>query len=234
MSSEIAFQVQAAATAEDPVCAKILFALADGHALPAGELAAYANTATQPTRARLAAMQRAGWLTYIDQGRHRYYRIAAGAAANRALERIAARGNAESGALRPPRSRVDPALRSARSCYKHLAGRLGVALCDAMRATGRVETGGGAARVTPGGLELLETLGIEAAPFREQPRSRVCLVDWSERREHLAGALGNALHKRFMELGWVRAHPGNRAISVTETGVKGFRSAFGIDIRTIR
>src|SRR5699024_10454331 len=126
--------------------------------------------------------------------------------------------------------RVAPALQSARTCYKHLAGRLGVALCDAMRTSNQIELEDNTARITSQGLALLDTLGMDSTRFRKRPWSRVCLVDWSERREHLAGPLGNALHKRFLELGWVEAHLDSRAISVTRAGQRGFQATFGLSV----
>ncbi|MGH8161719.1 MAG: ArsR/SmtB family transcription factor, partial [Gammaproteobacteria bacterium] len=83
------------------------------------------------------------------------------------------------------------------------------------------------------GLALLESLGVDTSRFCERRYSRVCRVDWSERREHLAGPLGNAIHKRLLELGWVRSHLDSRAISVTKAGKKGFQSTFGIDVSAI-
>src|SRR5699024_6065321 len=124
----------------------------------------------------------------IQQGRHRYYRIASPQVADM-LEAImvVASGNAPS-----IRLQVDPALQRARTCYKHLAGRLGVALCDAMRGSNQIELEEDTARITKQGLALLNTLGLDTDKFRHRPYSRVCRVDWSERREHLAGPLGNA------------------------------------------
>ncbi|HET7268075.1 MAG TPA: helix-turn-helix transcriptional regulator [Oleiagrimonas sp.] len=213
----------------DPSRANFLLALGDGRALPAGELAASAGVSASTASAHLAAMTQAGLLTCIRQGRHRYYRIASPQVADM-LEAIMVVASASAP---PTRSHVDPALQRARTCYKHLAGRLGVAMCDAMRAAGQIELADDTARITATGLALLDTLGLDAGRFRKHPWSRVCLVDWSERREHLAGPLGNAMHKRLLELGWVRAHLDSRAISVTRAGERGFRSTFGIDVALI-
>ena len=197
-----------------------------GRALPAGELAASAGVSAATASAHLAAMTKAGLLTRIHQGRHRYYRIASPQVADM-LEAIMV---VASTTTTPARTRIDPALQRARTCYRHLAGRLGVAVCDAMREAGQIELAQDTARITASGLALLETLELDTRRFRKQPWSRICLVDWSERREHLAGPLGNAMHKRFLELGWVRAHLDSRAISVTRAGERGFRSMFGMDV----
>ncbi len=213
----------------DSARAKILLTLGDGRALPAGELAASASITAQTASEHLAAMKDAGLLICIRQGRHRYYRIASPEVADM-LEAImvVATGNASSAPVR-----VDPALQRARTCYNHLAGRLGVALCDAMQASDQIEIEEDTARITQRGLKLLDTFGLDISRFRKRPYSKVCQVDWSERREHLAGPLGNGIHKRFLELGWVRSHLDSRAISVTKVGHKGFRSTFGIDVSAI-
>lgn len=213
----------------DPTRAEMLYALGDGRALPAGELAASAGVAAPTASGHLTAMTQAGLLICVRQGRHRYYRIASPRVAEmlEAIMVVASENTAHR------HIRVDPALRSARTCYKHLAGRLGVALCDAMRVSHRIELEADTARVTEQGLALLDMLGLDADQFRRHPYSRVCMVDWSERREHLAGPLGNGLHKRFLELGWVRPHLDSRAVEVTGKGTKEFRSIFGMDVSVI-
>jgi len=213
----------------DPTRANILLALGDGRALPAGELAASAGVTAQTASEHLGAMKKAGLIVCIHQGRHRYYRIASPQVADM-LETLMV---VASGHARTPCSPVDPALQRARTCYKHLAGRLGVALCDAMRAANQVDIEADTAHITEQGLALLDDLGLDTGRFHKRPYSRVCLVDWSERREHLAGPLGHALHKRLLELGWVRSHLDSRAISVTKVGRKGFQSTFGIDVTSL-
>lgn len=210
----------------EPTRAKILLALADDRALPAGELAACADVTAQTASGHLATLRQAGLVVCICQGRHRYYRIASPDVADM-LESIMVVAAADVSVVR---SRVDPTLQSARTCYKHLAGRLGVALCDAMRTANQIELEDNTARITPQGLALLDTLGMDSTRFRKRPWSRVCLVDWSERRAHLAGPLGNALRKRFLELGWVQSHLDSRAISVTGAGQRGFHAVFGLSV----
>jgi ABC-type transport system substrate-binding protein len=120
-------------------------------------------------------------------------------------------------------TRID-ALRAARTCYDHLAGRLGTALMDALLKRGFVTD----EHVTDAGIERLGELGIDldAIPGR-RPRFRSCL-DWSERRPHAAGKLGAALAAHVFELGWVERLDGSRALRVTAAGEAGFIEAFGL------
>lgn len=108
-------------------------------------------------------------------------------------------------------------LRDARTCYSHLAGRLGVALADAL-VTGRwLEEDGRRYRLTPAGRRSLRALGIDPRGHREQPAARRCL-DWTERRPHIAGPVGTALATLALERGWIRRVRGTRAVVVTPAG----------------
>jgi len=208
----------------EPARANMLLALGDGRALPAGELAACADITAQTASGHLAQLEQAGLLTVVRQGRHRYYRLASSqvAAMLEAVMVVAAVS---------PRfaahSRVDPALQRARTCYNHLAGRLGVAVCDALIRTHYVVLDGDDAGITPAGLTFLDAFGIDVSRFRKQPYCRTC-IDWSERRHHLAGAVGIAIHRRCFDLGWISHHLDSRAVSITIAGRKGFESQFGI------
>jgi hypothetical protein len=121
-----------------------------------------------------------------------------------------------------PASKVDAAMRDARTCYDHLAGRLGVGLADALRARGHVVLGEDGGEVTDAGAAFLGTFGVDLdAVTRDQPRRallRAC-VDWSEQRHHLAGALGAALCATAFERGWVRRRVSvGRAVELTDAG----------------
>ena len=208
----------------EPARANMLLALGDGRALPAGELAACAGITAPTASGHLAQLKQAGLLISIRQGRHRYYRIASPevAAMLEAVMVVAA------GSPRPAaRFRVDPALQRGRTCYNHLAGRLGVAVCDALTHTHRVALDGEVAHVTPDGLDFLETWEINVAGMRKHPYCRTC-IDWSERRHHLAGAVGIAIHKHCLELKWIEHHLDSRAVSVTRAGRLGFERMFGV------
>jgi DNA-binding transcriptional ArsR family regulator len=212
-----------AAMVGDPARANMLLALSDGRSLPAGELAHAARVSAATASGHLARLVGAGLLSVTPQGRHRYYRIAsAGVAA--LLEQMMAVA-AEAPQRRRVPSRADAALREARTCYDHLAGRLGVALADSLAASGRVVLTEDGGEVTPDGLTFLADLGVDVARPRTRPFCRPCL-DWSERRPHLAGHVGAALCRRCLDLGWIARQRDSRAVTVTGPGRQAFRSLF--------
>jgi DNA-binding transcriptional ArsR family regulator len=227
---------QVASLAGDPARAGMLHALMDGRALTASELAQVAGITAQTASGHLARMADVGLLSVEKQGRHRYHRLASPAVAQM-IESIM---QVASG-LQPPRSSLsvgprDVALRTARTCYDHLAGRLGVALADALVAGGYAELANDAGLVTEPGLRFLDRIGIdvESLTARRGKRGarilcRPCL-DWSERRAHLAGAVGAALCTHSLEHGWVRRIPGTRAVAVTPKGQRVFHDEFGVQL----
>ena len=214
-----------AALVGEPARAAMLLALGDGRALPAGELAACAGVSAATASGHLGAMSDAGLLDVVQQGRHRYYRLASAqvAALLESLMLVAAQNPARVS------SHVDPLLQAGRTCYSHLAGRLGVALCDALRARDGLRIDDDLARFSPSGIHLLEDFGMDMRALRRQPVSKTC-IDWSERRHHLSGPTGVAIYRRCIELGWVRHHLDSRAVSITKVGTKGFRSTFGLAV----
>jgi DNA-binding transcriptional ArsR family regulator len=203
-----------AALIGDPTRATFLTALADGTALPASELAERAGVSASTASVQLAKLVEGGLLEVERSGRHRYYRLADSgiAAAIESLAVIAPHRPARS--LREGRRGSE--LQAARTCYDHLAGALGVALFDALQRrrllTPELE-------LTPRGAEQFGELGIDVDGLTRgrRPLTRLCL-DWTERRHHLAGALGAALTSRFLELGWIEPRPESRAVRVTDTG----------------
>ena len=208
----------------EPARARILAALGDGRALPASALAAEAGVAPSTASGHLARLVDGGLLAAESRGRRRYFRLEGPdvAEALEAIARIAPREPVRS--LRQA-TRAE-ALRSARTCYDHLAGRLGTALMDALLERGLVTD----EHVTPAGVETLARLGVDldSIPGR-RPLFRSCL-DWSERRPHAAGKLGAALAARSFELGWVERLHGSRALRVTPAGEVGFADAFGLPL----
>jgi DNA-binding transcriptional ArsR family regulator len=226
---------EVAALAGDPARAGMLHALMDGRALTASELARTAGITPQTASGHLARLTTAGLLAVEKQGRHRYHRLASPAVAQM-MESIMQVASDQESARAPIRvGPRDAALRAARTCYDHLAGRLGVALADAMVAGGHVELASDAGLVTDAGIALLDGIGIDLDSIvaRRGKRSsgrllcRPCL-DWSERRPHLAGAVGAALCTHCFDKGWIRRVEGTRAVAITPKGQRSFRDAFGV------
>ncbi|MGH6861420.1 MAG: ArsR/SmtB family transcription factor [Phyllobacterium sp.] len=219
-----------AALAGDPGRASMLNGLMDGRALTASELARLAGITAQTASSHLARMTEAGLLQVEKQGRHRYHRLASPAVAQmiESIMRLAA----PQGDLRPIRTGPkDAALRAGRTCYDHLAGHLGVSIADALIEAGHLHLGADAGEVTTSGIALFERAGI-AFPARTAKRARMlcrpCL-DWSERRPHLAGAVGAALCRHCFDNGWIRRVEGTRAVRVTPNGRRHLRETFGVD-----
>ena len=218
----------------DPARANILLALMDGRALTAGELAWHAGVSAQTTSGHLAKLVEARILVVARQGRHRYHRLARPEFA-RALEGLMAVAGAGPSRHRPCGPR-DAAMRVARMCYDHLAGRLATSLADVLVARGHVvvsDEEDGAAAVTEEGRRFLaERLSIELPPTGRRALCRTCL-DWSERRPHLAGRLGAALCRRSVELGWVERRRDGRALAITPAGREGFGDVFAISCEAL-
>jgi DNA-binding transcriptional ArsR family regulator len=216
-----------AALIGDPARANILAALTDGRAQTATELAYAARVSPQTTSGHLAKLTEARLLSVRKQGRHRYYSLAS-PLVGRMLESVMAVA-----AVAPPRhrspSKIDDALRAGRTCYDHLAGRLGVALADALIAQHGIVLGEDGGEVTGTGSRILGEFGIDLATVGQQRRTfcRPC-IDWSERRPHLAGSIGAALASRCFELGWIERLRDSRAVTVTKRGRSGFAETFDL------
>jgi DNA-binding transcriptional ArsR family regulator len=195
----------------DPAREAIVSALADGKAMPAGELAAVAAISPQSASAHLQKLVDAGVLSVWSQGRFRYYRIADDDVASliESLVNLATKAD---------RKRALPCepLRQSRTCYSHLAGQLGVLLCDALirRELIRIEDRTG--YVTARGLAWCHSENIEFTPARA-PHFRLC-NDWTERVPHLAGAFPNAVMRRLVETKCVAPRQIPRALRLTGKG----------------
>ena len=226
----------------DPGRCAVLMALCDGRALPASRLAAEAGVSPATASSHLGKLVAAGLLTVEPAGRHRYYRLA-GPEVARLLEILARLAPAKPVRTLRQASRAE-ALRQARTCYDHLAGRLGVALMRALLDRGYLAGGDGTFdpgrarqdrpssyghdvdyRLTGAGQGFLREFGVRLPPRRLV--IRYC-VDWSEQAHHLAGAAGRGLLDRLVELGWIRRAAGDRAVTVTRTGDAGLAGEFGI------
>jgi len=227
----IATDPDVAATAAligEPSRAAILMALSDGRALPAGELARYARVSPQTASAHLDRLFKGKLISVEVQGRHHYYRLRDERVAH-LLERLSA--------IAPPapaftsiQRREAQTLRFARTCYGHLAGRLGVRVTESIRIAGFLAEDAEAFTVTASGDEWFRRMGIDLDALRgtRRPLCRRCL-DWSERRHHLAGSLGVALAKRFFDLNWIARVRQGRALRVTVRGYAALRDELGIE-----
>jgi DNA-binding transcriptional ArsR family regulator len=206
----------------DPARADVLTALMTDRALTATELAAIAGVTKQTMSAHLAKLLEAALVSVDQQGRHRYFRLANEdvAALLESLMGVAFR----TGAVRLVSSPREPALRKARICYDHLAGEMGVMAYEALLHRGILRTLRKELQVTAVGIEWFSRAGIDTQTAAQSRRSfcRPCM-DWSERRYHLAGALGAALLTRLAELGWVKRNLRSRVISFTTNGHRLFQ-----------
>jgi DNA-binding transcriptional ArsR family regulator len=213
----------------DPARAAMLTSLVDGRARPASELAFAAGISAQTASSHLAKMLAGGLLTVEIEGRHRYYRLA-GSHVAVALETLASIGP-EIEPRRRPLSADAQRLLFARCCYDHLAGRLGVAITQALVARGYL-IGAEDKRyeVTSAGSDWLARMGLDLASIKPARRgiARQCL-DWTEREHHLAGPLGARLLDLFCELGWLMRSKSSRAVQVTPKGAASLRAELSID-----
>jgi DNA-binding transcriptional ArsR family regulator len=214
-----------AALLADPTRATFCLALLDGRTWTAGELAGHAGVAPATATGHLHKLVAAGLLTEQRQGRHRYVRLA-GPRVAQLIEDLAAQLPAPPVPATTLRAATaSAALSRGRTCYDHLAGRLGVAVTDALDRTGRLSRTAGFA-LTPAGLRWL----AELTPVRasRRPLARGCL-DWTERREHLAGAAGAAVCAHALARGWITRIGTGRAVRVTPTGSAALAELFGPD-----
>lgn len=240
-----------AALFAEPTRARVLMALADGRALPASVLAAEAGLSASATSGHLALLREAGLVTVEPSGRHRYYRLAGPDVASvlEALARVAPTAPIRS--LRQgTRAR---ALREARTCYDHVAGRLGVAMTAGLLERGALVATDGVLgperrpgdalssqvrdhpyRLGPYAVQVFAAVGVDLPALREptrrsrRPLLRCCL-DWTEQRHHLAGRLGAALTEAMFDQGWMVRQSGQRAVRLTPEGVDGLAATLGIE-----
>jgi DNA-binding transcriptional ArsR family regulator len=212
----------------DPARANMLSALMSGQALTASELAWHAGVTASTASEHLGKLAAAGLLSLHPQGRHRYYGLASPVVAHM----LEAMGTLAATHLPPryrPRSPIDNALRNARTCYDHLAGRLGVAVTDALLARNLIALAPDGGVATRRGERFFAEFGIDLAQASRLRRCfcRACL-DWSERRPHLAGTLGARIAQRCFDLGWIARMKDTRAVAITPSGSSGFHDLFAI------
>ena len=221
---------------------RILLALDDGRALPASRLAMEAGVTAATASSHLRKLTSAGLLAVEKHGRYRYYRLASPAVAH-LIETLGQFAPAT-----PIRSlrqdTLSAGLRRARTCYDHLAGRLGTALMRRFLKSTWLTGGDGYYhpddadpragyggeydyRLTETGVDFLNQFGVRIPPRRRI--IRYC-VDWTEQCHHLSGGLGRGLLDRLTELEWIRPSRSSRAVEITDAGSQGLRHTFDIDL----
>lgn len=213
----------------DPTRAGILWTLMDGKALTATELAGAANTSPQNVSMHLTKLVQANVLVVEKQGRHRYFRLSRQDVAY-ALEAMAS--------LIPPKSSKPaavtgdmPDVKYCRTCYDHLAGKVGVMLMENLISRKFIIVSPMAFEMSAKGEKWFSNFGIDTDTLHHQRRAllRPCL-DWSERKHHLAGALGAALLDRLIALDWLRGKKNTRAMLITAKGQQAFYEHFRMSV----
>ena len=214
-----------AALVGDPARANMLTALVGGLALTAGELAREAAVTPATASSHLSKLQEGGLIIQQKQGRHRYFRLS-GPDVAELLERLMGLA-ARTGHARTRPGPKEPAMRRARVCYDHLAGDLGIQAFDSLTRRGLIEADDETVTLTPAGAQFFagEGLDIPALQTSRRPLCKPCL-DWSNRRSHLAGALGAAILDRLIALRWARREAGSRVVSFTREGDAEFARMF--------
>ncbi|MDO9359424.1 MAG: winged helix-turn-helix domain-containing protein [Polaromonas sp.] len=208
-----------ASTVGDPSRIRMLALLMEGRALTAKELALGAGIAPATATAHLKRLLDDGLLVLAAQGRHKYFRLASEHVAHliESLMRIAPRRQPQ------PVAAAEP-IRQARFCYDHLAGSLGTGLLAALLRKGWLTSGteddaGTQLDVTPKGAKAFASLGLDVEGARARRRQFACrCLDWSERRDHLGGALGAALAEQLQARSWIERKKHSRVVMVTELG----------------
>lgn len=205
-----------AAMVADPARSRMLSYLMSGEFASAGELAKAASVTPATASGHLAQLLDARFVVCEPRGRHRYYRLADADVAHalEALALVAERDMHDQAWAHPERQR----LRYARCCYGHMAGRLGILLHDALQARGALAAQAGGYTLTEAGHTWLsDHLDLQPAPPRASRRFAYPCLDWSERRDHLAGQLADEIFQHLSTQGWLRRGSG-RALDLTPKG----------------
>jgi DNA-binding transcriptional ArsR family regulator len=216
-----------AALLADPTRATMLFALSDGRAVTASELAKSAGVAPSTASEHLGRLVEASLLAVVKQGRHRFYYLADPTIVEimEGLARLAPQVKIRTLSA----SEHAKALHRARMYYHHLAGTLGVLLTEALVERHILHVADAGHVVEDEGIAWLHAFGIASGPLQKQGLLFVPWhIDWSERRHHVAGALGAALADRLFELQWLVRHPTSRAVRLTAEGKASLEQAFGL------
>lgn len=220
---------EAASLIGDPARANMLAALMDGRALTATELGLAAGIAPSTASGHLAKLLDGRLVCVTSTGRHRYYKLASAAVA-RALENLMVLAS-DGPPRHRPKSRCDAELARARTCYDHVAGRLGVALAESFTERRLVLLSDEGGFVTDAGMAFLRSAGIAIECITPSRRAfcRPCL-DWSERRWHIAGTVGAAITRHSFASGWTERRRDSRAVIVTAAGERALQDLFGVRV----
>ncbi len=210
--------------------ALMLWNLLDGRAYTATELAVCANISTQAASNHLAKLKTANILVVEKQGRHRYFRFANENVAQ-AIETMASLIVTPNDKLKKEVLAITSGVKYARTCYDHTAGKLGVAIITALINTDILTINAKTYQVSTKGKEWFASNGIKVEELQKQKRSfaHQCL-DWSERKHHLAGALGAALLSEMLKKDWLRKVKNSRELIITTKGKTAFKTQLNIDI----
>jgi DNA-binding transcriptional ArsR family regulator len=200
----------------DPTRARMLGMLMGGERRTASEIARAAGVQASTASEHLARLVREGLIALEARGRHRYFRLADADVAHllEALSIVAERAQPDAKWRRGP---YQP-LKHARTCYRHLAGELGVRLLDSLLERGHLVPAQHGYAITRSGLAWIESIGVEARPAMRGERYAYACLDWSERRDHLAGPLATALLDHFLARHWLAREGTTRALKVTPEG----------------
>lgn len=227
----------------DAARSRMLIALMGGQALTATELALEADITPQTASSHLTKLVEGELLLVRKQGRHKYFQLQS----RQVAELLESLLNMSAAIANPKviHGPADPRLRLARVCYDHLAGELGVALYDSLSRQNLIAHEGSDTNITAAGMTFFAKRGVDLSllgitdgeidglsyvPKSRQSRRPLCksCLDWSERRSHLAGVLGQWILKDILAKGWAEKALDTRALQFSIRGLKSFRADYGI------
>jgi DNA-binding transcriptional ArsR family regulator len=216
----------------DGTRASICLALLDGRAWTAGELARHTGVAPSTATEHLDRLVRGGLVVERRQGRHRYVQLAGPEVAH-LIEDLSAQAEPSPRPVSTLRAATaSAALARGRTCYDHLAGKLGVAISDAMFARDLLQESTGLAITDAGVRWLTDVLGASLSSSSRRPVVRACL-DWTERRTHLAGVAGSEICRRLFDQEWIVRVGSGRAVRVTTSGSHALKDLLGVDVAAL-
>jgi DNA-binding transcriptional ArsR family regulator len=217
-----------AAAIGEPARARMLYCLMDGHARTSTELAIVGEVSPSTASVHLARLAEQRLVSVMSQGKHRYYSLA-GPSIARVLEALSVVAGHTGKEFVP---NTPTHLRSARTCYDHMAGHLAVQLRDRFEKLHWLSTGDGDAyELTPSGRAALCDLGIDIEAVRAlRRRFAYACVDWSERSPHIGGALGHAILAAALKHKWFLQDLDSRALSLTALGRRQLHARFGLEV----